>query len=414
MNKKDVMELRKRFKKDCSISRMAGCYVDSNKHKVVTLNENFLNLGEDEFFRFLEIAKKTMGGTIGNNILELDFPTEEEEMGGRQQFLMGLRASNLENEDLLDRLYDQIIEHYDYVGNYLILVYHDSYDIMTRTSDNNKLDESEEVYEYLLISICPVELSKPGLGYRVDENRIGARVRDWVVGAPDVGILFPAFSDRSADIHKADYFVKDAKDPHADFVEELLGVGAKRTATQQRKTFHTIVKNAFGTDTETAQEKLLDIQENISMRLTSDDSDEDDDVSRGPLTAPIVMTKEVISDVLKETEVSEEVSEKITKVYEEEFADELPSAENLVDSKMLKAGENEREKRQLVKEVANLKRKLSDALGEGEFTPDIVSLSLTDEKADRVTTRIIDDQKYVMIPVSEEDELRINGVMTNL
>lgn len=75
----------------------------------------------------------------------------------------------------MDTFYDLVIENYSYVGNYLILVFHDAYDVMTKTSDNNKLDESEEVYEYLLCAICPVTLTKPGLGYREDENRIGPR-----------------------------------------------------------------------------------------------------------------------------------------------------------------------------------------------------------------------------------------------
>lgn len=92
----------------------------------------------------------------------------------------------------MDAFYDLVIDSYDYVGNYLILVFHDAYDVMTKTSDNNKLDESEEVYEYLLCAICPVNLTKPGLGYREDENRIGPRIRDWVVGAPDTGFVFPA------------------------------------------------------------------------------------------------------------------------------------------------------------------------------------------------------------------------------
>ena len=188
MNKKDVMELKRRFKKEsCTICRMAGCYVDASREKVLKLNESFLNLDEEEFYKFLEIAKKTMAGTIGNNILELDFPLDEEAPGGKQQFLYGLRSSNLDNEELLDRLYDLIRDNYQYVGNYLILVFHDSYDIISRTSDKQKLDESEEVYEYLLVSICPVALSKPGLGYRKEENRIGARIRDWVVGVPDLG-----------------------------------------------------------------------------------------------------------------------------------------------------------------------------------------------------------------------------------
>ena len=178
MNKKDILELKRRFKKDaCTFTRLCGCYVDADHNKVTSFGETFLNLEDEEFYKYLEIAKKIMSGTIGNNLLELEFPTAEEAAGGRQQFLMGLRESALKNDDLMDAFYDLVIDSYDYVGNYLILVFHDAYDVMTKTSDNNKLDESEEVYEYLLCAICPVNLTKPGLGYREDENRIGPRIR---------------------------------------------------------------------------------------------------------------------------------------------------------------------------------------------------------------------------------------------
>ena len=167
MDKKDVLELKRRLKKDdCTFTRMCGCYVDSNRNKVVAFGQTFLNLEDEEFYKYLEIAKKTLSGTLGNNLLEFEFPGEEESPGGRQQFLMALKSTALKNDELLDRLYDLVIDNYDYAGNYLILVFHDAYDVMTKTTDNGKLDESEEVYEYLLCAVCPVVLSKPGLGYR--------------------------------------------------------------------------------------------------------------------------------------------------------------------------------------------------------------------------------------------------------
>ena len=187
MNKKDILELKRRLKKNhCTFTRMCGCYVNSDKEILLTLNETFLNLEEEEFYKYLEIAGKTLSGSLGNNLLELSFPSEQEGAGGKQQFLMGLKESKLKNEALLDTFYHLVIENYDYAGNYLILVFHDAYDVMTRTHDNEELDESEEVYEYLLAAVCPVTLSKPGLGYLETENRIGSRMRDWVVGAPDI------------------------------------------------------------------------------------------------------------------------------------------------------------------------------------------------------------------------------------
>ncbi|MCR4651183.1 MAG: DUF4317 domain-containing protein [Lachnospiraceae bacterium] len=419
MNKKDVLELKKRYKKEsCTINRMAGCYVDGNKEKILKLNEDFLNLKEEEFYKFMEIAKKTISGTIGNNILELEFPLDEEAPGGRQQFLYGLRSDALKNEDLLDRLYDLIIDSYQYVGNYLILVFHDTYDIMTKTSDNNKLDESEEVYEYLLVSVCPVTLSKPGLGYRSDENRIGARIRDWVVGVPDLGFLFPAFDNRSADIHKVDYFVRDAKDSHSEFVTDVLGCGPKKTAAEQRIAFSSIVKRAYGINEEGGEEALVAIQESLNNRI--DTGEEMTDKER----ESILLDGKVIEEVLQENNIEGEPARIIREIVQEEFADELPAVANLIDNKALEANAKEKEKRELVKEVATLKTELAKKTQEYEETITAKEAEEEEEKkydivvrvkpsrADKIRSQMIDERKYLIIPLEEDDELNVNGIKT--
>ena len=117
MNKKDIHELKRRFTKHgCTFTRMCGCYVDGERNKVIHIAETFLNLEEEDFFKYLDIAKKVFSGTVGNNILNLEFPLEEEKPGGKQQFLMGLRESKLKNEELLDAFYDMVIENYGYTG----------------------------------------------------------------------------------------------------------------------------------------------------------------------------------------------------------------------------------------------------------------------------------------------------------
>ena len=415
MNKKDVLELKKRYKKEsCTIRRMAGCYVDASRNKVLKLNETFLNLDEEELYKFMEIAKKTMAGTIGNNILELDFPLDEEAPGGKQQFLCGLRASALENEELLDRLYDLIIDGYQYVGNYLILVYHDSYDIVKRTSDNMKLDESEEVYEYLLVSICPVALSKPGLGYRKDENRIGARIRDWVVGVPDMGFLFPAFSDGSADIHKVDYFIRDAKDSHPEFAADVLGCGPKLTATEQKQTFHAIVKKAFGPDEEKADRALMEVQEGLNDRIYSGEEMTDAQL------AAIVLDDATIEEVLTESGMSEAQVQVIKDSVKETFKDEMPAVANLIDSKALEANAKVKKEIELVKEVNDLKteivekdKQITEAATYMEElrTYDVV-IRVKPDKAGKVKSQVLGDQKYLMIPMDENEHVNLNGVNT--
>ena len=410
MDKKGVAELKRRFtKENCTFTRLCGCYVDAGKNKVVDLSETFLNLEDEEFYKYLEIAKKTLSGTIGNNLLELNFPLDEEAAGGRQQFLLGLRESKLKNPELLQRFYDMVIESYDYTGNYLILLFHDAYDVMTKTTDNNALDESEEVFEYLLCAICPVQLSKPGLGYREDENRIGPRIRDWVVSVPDSGFLFPAFTDRSTDIHSLMFYTKDTKAPHAEFMELGLGCGARRTATEQKMTFHSIVKQAYGDDVEKSGEVLMEIQQNLNDLVEEKAELEED---------PVILTPELLTNVMEESGVAPEKAEKIGKTCAEEFAEEAPLAENVVDSKALAANEQIQKEKELVAQVEVLQQQLKEKQIEEEAdevvkTYDVV-LRVKPEKVSQIKSEVINGQRCLVIPMAEDEHANVNGVNTQV
>ena len=329
MNKKEVLELKRRFKKDsATFTRLVGCYVDANHNKVCKFGGTFLNLEEEEFHKYLEIANKSLSGTLGNNLVELHFPLEEEEVGGRQHILMALRESKLEDENLLDAYYDLIIDTYEHTGNYLILLYHDAYDVMTRTSDNRNLDESEEVYDYLICAICPVSLSKPGLGYLESEQRIGSRVRDWVVSVPDTAFLFPAFTDRSTDIHSTLFYTKNAKEPHSEFMANGLGCSIERTATEQKMAFHSIVRNVLGAESETTEELLMDIQQNLSDMIEefAETHDKDD---------TFLLDNSTVKQLLEESNISEEKATRIEQKLEEAFGENLPVAEYVIDQKAL-------------------------------------------------------------------------------
>ena len=198
MTKQEISEIKKLFTpKNCSITRICGCYVDGEKNKKTELKQAFLALPEEEMFKYFEILRKSLSGTIGKNLLNLEFPLKSETEGGTQEFLLRLRDSRLKDDALLEQFYDRIIESYEYVGNYLILLIHDAYDVPGRTRDGIEMeDASDEVYDYILTCICPVDLSKPGLSYNAVENTFQNRIRDWVVGMPDAAFLFPAFNDR--------------------------------------------------------------------------------------------------------------------------------------------------------------------------------------------------------------------------
>lgn len=400
MNKKEVLELKRRLKKDqCTFTKMCGCYVNGNKEKVVTFQEIFLNLEEEEFYKYLELARKVMSGTVGNNLLELEFPIEEEAPGQRQHSLMALRADGLKTPELLEILYDQIIQYYDYVGNYLILMFHDAYDVMTRTSDNQKLDESEEVFEYIMCAICPVELSKPGLGYLEGENRIGSRIRDWVVGVPDQGFIFPAFTDRSTDIHSVMYYTKNAKDTHPELMEGVLGCPSKRTGTEKKKAFQEIILNAMP-DEDKGKELLLDIQSEISDYIAEQEE------TYPESEEPILLTQETVSTLMSNIEIPEHVTEKIEKSFQEEFVDAPPVCDQMLDSKAISLCEQRKKEKELQHQIVTLQKRLNDAQEEGQIT-----LNVSPEKAAEITADFIDGQRCLIIPLGENEHATVNGTL---
>ena len=163
MNKKEVAEIKKQFSpSNCAITRICGCYVDAEKERKTELKEAFLSLPEEEMFKYFDIFKKTLSGTIGKNLINLDFPLEQELSDGAQTFLLKLRDSKLKDDMLLDEFYDRVIAHYSYGENYYIILIHAAYDIPGKASDGDEMfDSSEYVDEHLLCSICPVKLSRP-------------------------------------------------------------------------------------------------------------------------------------------------------------------------------------------------------------------------------------------------------------
>ena len=464
MRRKDILELKKRFKKEqCTFTKVCGCYVNGEKHTILKFRESFLNLDEDDYFKYLEIASKVLSGTIGNNILELNFETNEDFINEKQISLMQLKNSHLKDDTILDNFYDLIIDNYDYTGNFLILFFHDVYDVITKTKDNVKIDESEEVYEYVLCAICPVSLSEPGLRYFEEENEIKARIREWVVESPTNGFVFPAFIDRSCDVNSIMYYTKNAKDTHTELMETVLGCPSKQTATFQKETFQSIIKDSFSLDENKADKIFMDIQENLSAMIEEYEALNDDTDCE-----PISLTKKDIQNLLIESEVPVEITAKIENSYVENFGDDIPLAKNLIDAKTLKANVQRKKEERLHKQVEILQARLDEIKQEnaidnethlstevnhdnvvldGAFATDLketleanleeisetnlekvtdafsednnvtphydVILKVNPEKISQIKSQIINGQKCIVIPINDNEQTTVNG-MDNL
>lgn len=369
MNKKEVTEIKKQFTPhNCAITRICGCYVDGEKEKKTELKEAFLSLPEEEMFKYFDIFRKSLSGTIGKNLLNMEFPLETESEGGIQEFLLKLRNSRLTDDDLLTEFYNRVIDSYDFPENYLILLIHAVYDIPGKASDGTEMfDASDEVFDYILCCFCPVKLSKPALSYHADENSFHERIRDWIVEMPDAGFLFPAFNDRSTDIHSLLYYSKNAENLSNGLTDVLLGCVPPLTAGSQKETFKALIEETLGDDCE--YEVVKNIHENLNELIEQNAENPE----------PLELDKAEVKYLLAKSGVEEAKLE----TFDEHFD--------------AAAGENTS---LLAANVANTKKFEIK-------TPDI-TIQVNPECADLVETRIIDGRKCLVIAV--DDRVEINGI----
>ena len=369
MNKREISEIKKQFKKDNNaITRICGCYVDAEKNIRTTLKEAFFALSEEEIFKYYEIFKKTLSGGIGKNLHNLEYSIRDEGEDSAHALLMKLREEKLADDETVDSFYNKVIENYDYVGNYLILLIHDAYDIPGKTSDGIEMeDASDEVYSYILCSICPVDLSKPGLSYNELEGSFQNRIRDWVVQMPELGFLFPAFNDRSTDLHSTLYYSKDSNDLHDAFIEQLLGCPLPLPAGYQKESFQTIIEDTLGDACN--YETVKTIHENLS-ELIEEHKDEPE---------PLVLDKYQVRSLLEQSGVEEEHLETFDQNFDETAGEKTSIyASNIANTRAFEVK-----------------------------TPDVI-IKVNPDRTDLIETREIDGRQCLVIAI--DGGVEVNGI----
>lgn len=373
MTRKELNEIKSQYTlENCGILRLCGCYVDGERNKITQFNENFLNLPEEEKHKYFDIFKKTLSGTPGKNLIDMKFNVDAYADEGARTFLMNLRDSGLKDDRLLDEFYDRIINNYSYVGNYLILLINQVYDIPAVTTDNIEMDDaSDEVYSYILCSICHVNLSKPGLGYDEEDNNFHDKKQNHMVDVPDVGFLFPAFNKRSADEDMTMFYTKDVSEFEDGLIDCLLDCVAPLPAKQQKETFTSLVSEAVG------EEADLQVVKNIHANL-----EQIIEEKKQESPAPVMLDKNEMKNLLEKSGVKEERLEN----FEEHFE--------------MAAGEHGK----LVASNVSSGKKFEVK------TPDVV-IKINSDKTDIVSTQVIDGRQCLVIQIDER--LEVNGISVN-
>ena len=370
MNEREISEIRRRFKPDKSnISQVRGCYVN-DKGEILTQFTQSVNLMlEDEKEKVLAVLKKSLSGTLGKNLTDISFPTKQVMEGKEHKLLMALR-SNLQDDEAAEQFFETVTKTVSMETNYLILLASDAYDVPYKGKDGGDFaDGSDQVYRYILCSICPVKLSKSALSFHSQDQAFHNSKTDWIVGAPELGFLFPAFDDRSTNLYGALAYTRDTADNHEAFVEAIFGTQAPMAAAHQQESFQSMLGDALedACSMEVVQSVHAQFSEMIQVHKESREKD------------PLLISKPEMEHILKTSGVQEER----IKAFNEEFDDVFGahadvSPRNLVNPKQFHV-----------------------------VTPD-VKIQVAPDKRDLIETRVLGGVKYILIRA--EEGVEVNGV----
>ncbi len=399
MNKKEINEIKGLYDtiEECGIARLCGCYVNGDKEKVKVFSESFLNLDEKEQHKYLEIFRKNMSGTLGKNLIDLSFNNQEsEDVSFGKGMLNALKKSELKDDAQLEKFYDKVINTYNHIGNYLILLIYQAYDIPGITDDGIEMtDASDEVYSYILCSICPMKLTKPGLGYDDKLEMIHTLKQSFGVELPDTGFIFPAFNNRSSDDTQLLYYSRRADELQDRLLDELLAVSAPLPAKHQKEGFNTFVEAVLGEDS--TIETMLSIQENLSELVK-----EKKEFSEKP-------TIELDKDAVREVFVKSGVAENKLQVFDRQFEQQFDMEQY---AKKTRAAIDEEEEKPI--EIPKLKIEPT-ILAENvmparniEVKGKDLLLRINTKHMDMIDINESEGKKYLVIELPED--VRVNGI----
>ena len=375
MNKKDIAEIRRRFNLEHNnITCIRACYVNNQGEIISSFTRSLVGMPQEEAEKYLAIFKRTLSGVQGQNLLDIDF-TPEQVMDSREhRLLMELRDSALKDDDTADAFFRTVIESLHSEDHTLILLMHDGYDLPFRAQDESREPGmSAEVFHYVLCSVCPVKLTKPTLSYDAAENDFHSRESDWIVGAPEMGFLFPAFEERAANIYRALYYTRDTAVNHDDFVSALFQSALPMPAAVQKETFQAVLQESLGEDC--SYEVLQAVHDQVMEKLEEQNADKH--------AEPLKLTKYDVKDVLQDCGVQPERVAAFEEKYDQEFGEQARlNAVNLVSTKQFEVR-----------------------------TPSVV-IKVNSDRSDLVETRVIDGHPYILIRADEGVE--VNGVAVNV
>ena len=371
MDKTGIKEVKKVLdKKNLRIGRIRTYYVDDQK-QILSKKTTYLESVEDEEkFKYIDIFKTVLSGKFGKNLYNAEYSTEAEmdaENHPEHEMLMNMKTTQLEDETWTDKYVTRIINNYSNPGRYLILLGCGVYDVPQKASDGAVLEDSFDVYQFMLTAICPVELAREGLCYDEKSDEFKVYMKDWSVQKPETGMLFPAFNDRHEDIHSTLIYTKNMNERHDEFAEKIMGVVLNKTEDEYKGIYQRLIEETFENDCN---------YETVTAVTDTLNSWADDAAARH---TEFVLDRNTLERAMQDNGADDDAIERFNQVFDEVMEDDkyIP-ADSVLDAN-------------------NVKVKSDD-----------MQLNIKNSSAEMFSTKVIEGHEYLLVPIT--NNLTVNGV----
>ncbi len=375
MNTKEIGEIRRRQRRDRSnMTTIYGCYVNEQKEIISEFQQSLAMMPENEAEKYFALLRRSLGGTLGKNLIDISFQTAQVADSPEHKLLMELRRSKLVEADVRMEFYKKTIESLSLDENYVILLGCDSYDVPFKGGDGaTQADQSDETYTYILCAICPVKLTKANLHYVPEEKRFHDGNMVNVVSAPELGFLFPAFDNRATNIYNALYYNKSVKENHQAFADAVFHTAIPQPAFQQKQSFEALLTRAL------EEECTMDVVQTVHDQLCQQIEMHKD--SKVPEALQI--SKDMVRQTLEDCGVSDAHLAKFSIEYDSTFGFEADlHPKNVIDHRKIEVS-----------------------------TPDVI-IKVAPDRSDLIQTRVIGGVKYILI--NAEEDVTVNGVSIHI
>ena len=368
MNEKELREIKRRFRPDKSnIPNIVGCFVNSEGQIISRFSQSILLSETDESEELLSVMKKTLSGSLGTNLIDIEFSTRDVLEGEEHKLLMTLRDSHLKDEAALSSFFEKVAESIHMESNYVVMLANDVYDVFTK--ENDEESGSSTTFSYVVCSICPLKDTDSGLCFKEADRLFRPVAASSVLTRPVLGFMFPSFDDRTANIYHALYYSKDLSSASPEFVSRIFGKEAPMPPKIQRAAFDSCISSALG------DECSLEVVRSVNAQIA--EMVEEHKEAKDP--EPLTVNKSTVRTVLANCGIDEDKLDKLGEKLDECYGKNAElSPKNIVTTTKLDI-----------------------------VMPD-VKITVKKDKESLVSTQVIGGKRYIMIEATEGVE--VNGI----